>query len=67
MVSTKCPYGAIHDNWIAWLLPLKYGKFYIMDKFSTIMEVEETIYNTLLEKGIKVYEGKLNKIRTHKL
>ena len=68
MIATKFPYGAIHENWILYLLPpTKDGKFYIIDKFTSTIEVDSNIYNLLKEKGVKVYEGRINKIRVNQL
>ena len=68
MVSTKKPYGAIHEGWVSSLLPpTKDGKYYIIDCFSTTMEVEEEVYYKLKEKGVKVYEDRINQIRTYEL
>ena len=58
MVSIKRPYGAIHEGWIAFLLPPRRGRFYIIDIYSSKMEVEEQVYNQLKEKGVKVYESR---------
>lgn len=64
MISIKKPFGAIHKDWIAWLLPPRpNGKFYVLDCFSTAMEVEETVYRDLEKKGVKVYEGRINQSR----
>ena len=68
MISIKKPYGAIHESWIASLLPpTKDGRFYVIDKFSSTMEVEESVYNNLKEKGVKVYEGRVNQTRVNQL
>ena len=61
MVSIKKPYGAIHEDWIAFLLPQRRdGRYYILDDFGNVLEVEEKVYLYLKEKGVGVYEGRVN-------
>ncbi len=62
MVATKLPFGSIHEDWVKYVMPLrKDGKFYIMDTVGSQIEVEESVYNKLKEKGIPTYEGNFEK------
>ena len=68
MFATKRPFGAINQKLIAWRLPItKDGRFYIMDRCSSVIEIEGAVYYDLQKKGIPVYEGKINTIRVSEL
>lgn len=62
MVSTKMPYGAIHEGWVSYLMPpTKDGKFYIMIIGGSTVEVEPSVYSDLERKGVQIYEGRIEK------
>lgn len=62
MVATKFPYGAISENYIAYLMPSrKDGKCYIIIKGGSIVEIEPTVYHDLEKKGVQIYEGRFEK------
>lgn len=62
MVSTKVPFGAISDDYVNCLLPvLQDGKCYILDNFGSRIEVEPEVYNKLSMKGVRIYEGSIEK------
>ena len=61
MIATKLPYGAIHEEFVRFVMPLrKDGKFYIKDLTGSWIEVEESVYYDLKEKGVPEWKEKSN-------
>lgn len=65
MVATINPYGAISEKLIAFVVAHKNGKFYAIDKCSSVMEIEKTVYENLIMKGVENRELNIKRIRTY--
>lgn len=54
MIATKFPFGAICESDIESILfhPV-YNKFYLKDKYGSTIEIEESVFNSLKQRGYR--------------